>query len=214
LCGIRLTAMDALLAISLLIGFGAITPGPNNAIVMAAGMRGGLKAAHPLIAGVLVGGLIMLAVAWTGSTSLLDRFPEFAIFVTSTGAAYLAWMGSRMIWQPVQFGTNANNVTVQSWAIPGTSLEMIMFQFANPKAWTLLLTITALAAHDFHGVIGFFTLAGIFAALSGASLFFWALAGTVITNLVTDAPGIRRIEYIMGAVFILLGVALALSVLK
>ena len=64
--------MDALLAISLLISFGAITPGPNNAIVMAAGMRGGVTAAYPLIAGVLVGGLIMLAVAWTGSTNLLD----------------------------------------------------------------------------------------------------------------------------------------------
>lgn len=206
--------MDALLAISLLIGFGAITPGPNNAIVMAAGMRGGVTAAYPLIAGVLVGGLIMLAVAWTGSTNLLDRFPEFTLVVTCTGAAYLAWMGSRMIWQPVRSGPNANNVTVQSWAIPGTSLEMILFQFANPKAWTLLLTVTALAVHDFHGLIGFFTLAGIFAALSGASLFVWALAGTVITNLVTETPGIRRIQYIMGAVFILLGGALATSVFK
>lgn len=156
----------------------------------------------------------MFAMAWTGSTNLLDQFPELTLVVTCTGAAYLAWMGSRMIWQPVQSGVSTNNLVVQSRAIPGTLLEMIMFQFANPKAWALLFTITALAAQDFQGVIGFLTVAGVFIALSGASLCIWALAGTVIANLVTETPGIRRIEYIMGAVFILLGVALALSVLK
>ena len=214
LYGIWLTAMDALLAISLLIGFGAITPGPNNAIVMAAGIRGGVSTAHPLIAGVLVGSLLMLAVTWTGSTNLLDRFPELTIVVTCTGAAYLAWMGSRMIWQPAQSGASTENLVAQSRTIPGTLLEMIVFQFVNPKAWALLFAVTALAADDFQGVFGFFTLAGIFLALSGASLCIWALAGTVIANLVTEAPGIRRIELIMGAVFILLGVGLTLSVLK
>ena len=61
--------MNTYYAVAALIALGALTPGPNNLVVLGAGARGGLWAALPPIAGIVAGSLAMLAVVAAGARS-------------------------------------------------------------------------------------------------------------------------------------------------
>ena len=95
--------METLIAVIAVLGVGAVTPGPNNFMVMAAGARGGLPAAAPVIGGVIAGGLVLLALAWSGVAAALESAPRLRLVLTSGGAAYLAWLGGGMIWETRRF---------------------------------------------------------------------------------------------------------------
>ena len=65
--------MQALIASATLVFAAAITPGPNNFLVLRIALENGVRAALPAIAGVVLGGLAMLALA-----QLRDRASNFA----------------------------------------------------------------------------------------------------------------------------------------
>ncbi|HET9473144.1 MAG TPA: LysE family transporter, partial [Steroidobacteraceae bacterium] len=54
----------------------AITPGPNNFIVMEAGARGGLVSAGRATLGVILGSLLLLALILAGVGHFLEKFPQ------------------------------------------------------------------------------------------------------------------------------------------
>ena len=59
--------MNSLLAVIAIVTVAAITPGPNNFIVMNAAARGGLDAVLPAITGVVGGSLFLMAIIWAGA---------------------------------------------------------------------------------------------------------------------------------------------------
>jgi threonine/homoserine/homoserine lactone efflux protein len=206
--------LEAIVAIVLLVGVGAITPGPNNVIVMAESARGGFRAALPPISGVIVGALAMLATVWFGAHALLDRFSLFRLIVTSAGSAYLAWMGVRMIWLSTKNAARSPDSLSHSKLSTATLFGMAAFQFANPKAWTLLLAVTALAATDLHGAVGFVTLATIFSVISAICLCIWAIAGTALSRTFAGTTAIPLIEQLLGFTLIILALVLAVGVMN
>jgi hypothetical protein len=58
--------MNALMAVAGFITVAAVTPGPNNLVVMRTAMRAGILGALPAIAGVVVGGIVLLSLATLG----------------------------------------------------------------------------------------------------------------------------------------------------
>jgi threonine/homoserine/homoserine lactone efflux protein len=57
----------------------AITPGPNNFIVMEAGARGGLVSAGRAAFGVILGSVLLLALILAGVGRVLEQFPQLAL---------------------------------------------------------------------------------------------------------------------------------------
>ena len=57
----RTFVMYRLFAVCGLLCVAAITPGPNNLVVLRASSQGGIRAALPAIAGIVLGGLLLLA---------------------------------------------------------------------------------------------------------------------------------------------------------
>ena len=71
----------------------AITPGPNNFIVMEAGARGGLVSAGRAALGVILGSVLLLALILAGVGRFLEQFPQLGAVLSLTGGTYLAWLG-------------------------------------------------------------------------------------------------------------------------
>ena len=187
--------MEPLLAVAGFVSVAALTPGPNNLIVMAAAARGGLAAAAPAIAGVVAGSIALLALVWSGAGAAFDAAPALRGALTLAGALYLVWLGVDLIRRGGGDGGPAM-AALPAGTVPG----MAAFQLLNPKSWVIVLTATAAAHGDMAGGLG--GLVVLFASISGICLTLWALAGAAITERLTRPGASRRFDRAMGALLI------------
>ncbi len=193
--------MDPLLAVAGIITVAAITPGPNNFIVMAAAARGGIAAAVPPIVGVVGGSLALLAIAWTGVGALFEAAPRFRLILLVCGALYLAWLGVALIWRTRDGPSN-------DAGLPSSALGLALFQLLNPKSWVLILTATAAMSGETSGLTA---LAATLAAVTIPCLALWAFAGSAIAHWLRRAQARRRFDRAMGGLLIASAAVLAMS---
>jgi threonine/homoserine/homoserine lactone efflux protein len=80
----------------------ALLPGPVVTLVIANGLRHGSRAALTNIAGVQAGLAILIGIIAIGLTSLMATMGYWFDWVRFAGAAYLAWLGVKLIRAPVE----------------------------------------------------------------------------------------------------------------
>ena len=79
----------------------ALLPGPIVTLVIANGLRHGTRAALTNIAGVQAGVAIVIGIVAIGLTSLMATMGYWFDWVRFAGAAYLVWLGIKLIREPV-----------------------------------------------------------------------------------------------------------------
>lgn len=72
-------------------------PGPGNLALVTATSKGGVRAGLACTAGIVVGDQVLLWLAVAGLATVLAAYPAAFHAVQWLGAAYLAWMGLRML---------------------------------------------------------------------------------------------------------------------
>jgi threonine/homoserine/homoserine lactone efflux protein len=80
----------------------ALLPGPVVTLVIANGLRHGTRAALTNILGVQVGLSIVICIVAIGLTSLMATMGYWFNWVRFAGAAYLIWLGFKLIRAPVE----------------------------------------------------------------------------------------------------------------
>lgn len=198
--------MESLIAIAGFLFVAAVTPGPNNAIVLAAAARSGLTGAMPAIAGVLTGSLALLALVWAGADTLFDAAPAARRTLLVAGTLYLAWMGGGMICRSV--GTEEPGSAPRE--LPDSAFGVAAFQILNPKSWVLVTTASAaISGGGLDGIGGLAGLAAMMAVIPGLCLTLWAIAGVAIADRLRRHEARRRFDRIMGGLLIVAAVLLA-----
>lgn len=184
--------MPTLAAIALALIAAAITPGPNNFIVMRAASAQ-LRDALPAIGGILIGSLLVLAIAGLGLGTAFASMPRLRDLAAIAGAAYLAWLGLRLILPRTAGGPESG--LPRHWA------ALIAFQLANPKGWIMMLTLVAAlpadAAHS-HWV----RLIPLVIAIPGLCLLLWALFGRALGRLLQNERARRAVDRVFGLLLI------------
>ena len=190
--------MHQLFAITALLWVAALTPGPNNLVVWRAAGRGGMRAAMPAIGGIVLGGMLLLAVAALGADVAFAAHPLLRGWVGVIGALYLAWLGTTLAASglaPHRGGPNAAGP-----ALPAGMLGLVGFQFLNPKSWVMVLTV--LAAIPIASMRDYVMLAGLFVLIPGLSLLLWAVLGAALSRWLTRSAVGRSVDVAMGAVLV------------
>lgn len=77
--------------------FIVILPGPNSLYVMSIASRFGIKTGYLGALGVFTGDLILILCTALGAASLLHAFPWLFILLKVVGAAYLSYLGIRLL---------------------------------------------------------------------------------------------------------------------
>src|SRR6266511_4206985 len=80
----------------------ALIPGPVVTLVIANGLRHGTRAALINIAGVQAGLTIVIGIVAVGLTTLMATMGYWFDWVRFAGAAYLVWLGVKLIRSPVE----------------------------------------------------------------------------------------------------------------
>ena len=108
----------------------ALLPGPVVTLVIANGLRHGTRAALTNIAGVQAGLAIVIGIVAVGLTSLMATMGYWFDWVRFAGAAYLVWLGIKLIRAPVE-GVDADAPPPPPRG--GFFLQGFLVLLSNPK---------------------------------------------------------------------------------
>jgi threonine/homoserine/homoserine lactone efflux protein len=188
-------------AIIVLVLVTAITPGPNNLIVLRAATRSGVMSAVPSILGIVLGSLGLLALVFAGAGAAFEAEPRLRAAVTIGGCVYLCWLGVNVI----RGSASAPSMEPGSDAVRGMA-SMFLFQFLNPKGWVMVLTASSVAGARF------WQLAIVFAVIPTVCLGIWAVLGAGMSRALRRPMVTAWFDRAMGILLVVSAAAIAMAV--
>jgi len=187
---------DLLLALTLFAFVSSITPGPNNLMLMASGANFGFRRTLPHMLGVVIGFTLMIVLVGFGLVQFFDIYPILHQILKVVSVIYLLWLA----WKIANAAPPEGDV--QSEGTPITFIQAALFQWVNPKAWTMALTaISAYTPDQTLYYVSLFAL--VFGIVNLPSVSVWTVLGEQMARFLTSAARLRAFNWAMAGLLIL-----------
>lgn len=198
--------MDRLLIFTILNFLGAMSPGPDFAIVTKFGLTGSRKAALYATFGITCALFVHVAYSLLGITLILKETPALYSAVQIVGACYLLYIAVPMLFLGKEGGEKLGAVDVKRAFMTGFWTNLL-----NPKATVLILSLFVqfLEPGDSLGLKMMFGLAVPLCALAWFSLYSCMLTHKAVVPIIQK--GQRPLTFCMGALLGLVGLVIILK---
>jgi leucine efflux protein len=185
-----------------------LIPGPGNLALITSTSKGGIVGGLAATMGVILGDQVLMWSAVAGVAALLAAYPQAFEAVQWVGAAYLAWLGFRML-------------TAKPGAAPVLNIkaghylrQAMTITLLNPKAILFYMAFFPLFVDPSRqqGLVTY----GFMAATIAVLTFLYGLTSTLLTHFLAEKvranPMISRVlEKVAGVFLIGFGIKLAVS---
>ena len=193
---------ELLIAISIYYVIMYATPGPNNSILTASGIKFGFVKTIPNIFGIPTGHSIQLILVCLGLGSLFLKFPYLLIVLKYLGATYLLYLAWKM------FGS-LNIKISEDKSTPLKYYEAILFQFVNPKAWVICITAVSLFYPEQENIfVGTLFMVIMSTIINIPSISVWAFGGSIIRKYLNNHKFKKIVECLLA--ILLIGTAISI----
>ncbi len=175
----------------------SMTPGPNNLLLAASGIRFGFCATIPQMVGVHMGYSALLIMVGLGLGAVFEAYPMLQDALRIAGTVYVLYLAWRIF---------------RGWAVPASNdsgapdrtgkdrpirfIEAFLFQFVNPKG--VIMAITVFAAYSIPGA-GMATnialIVGVAAVVNVLSVTTWAGFGAAVQGIAAREPAASIIRW-------------------
>jgi threonine/homoserine/homoserine lactone efflux protein len=174
------------------------TPGPNNAMLTASGMKFGFTRTLPHLIGISLGHIIQIGLTCFGLANLFLVYPQVQFYMKILCFLYLLYLGWKMIgsFSSIQKKTGR----------PLRFYEASLFQFINPKAWSIAVTVASGFFPTKENIVvgvAFVTITAAVINLPTCSL--WALFGSGLRKFVNNEKIKKLTEYLLAILLVLTG---------
>ena len=187
---------DLLLALTLFAFVSSITPGPNNLMLMASGANFGFRRTLPHLLGVGIGFTLMIVLVGVGLVQVFDLYPISHQILKLVSVIYLLWLA----WKIANAATPEGDV--QSEGTPITFIQAALFQWVNPKAWTMALT--AISAYTPDQTLYYVSLVAlVFGIVNLPSVSLWTVLGEQMARFLTSAARLRAFNWAIAGLLVL-----------
>jgi leucine efflux protein len=185
-----------------------LIPGPGNLALITSTGKGGVRGGLAATFGVIVGDQVLMWLAVAGVAALLAAYPAAFSAVQWLGAAYLAWLGWKML-TAKPGGAPVLHIRPRQYFQQAAVITLL-----NPKAIVFYMAFFPLfvdpARHQ--GLVSFGAMAATIAVLT----FAYGLIVTLLTHFLAERmranPAIgRALEKVAGLFLIGFGIKLAIS---
>jgi leucine efflux protein len=185
-----------------------LIPGPGNLALVTSTSKGGIRGGLAATLGVMAGDQVLMWLAVAGVAAVLVAYPAAFSAVQWIGAAYLAWLGFKML---IAKPGDAPILNIRPRQYFQQAMVITLF---NPKAIVFYMAFFPLfvdpAQHQ--GLVTFGAMAATIAALT----FAYGLIVTLLTHFLAERmranPVIGRVlEKVAGVFLIGFGIKLAMS---
>jgi threonine/homoserine/homoserine lactone efflux protein len=169
----------------------AITPGPNNAMLLASGVNFGVSKSVPHMLGICLGFGVMFLGIGLGGGAVFLAFPNLHTIMRAAGVVFLLYLA----WNIAKSGPMLD-ATV-AFGRPMTFLGAAAFQWVNPKAW--VMAIGAIATFlppegDWRAVAA---LASLYCLASLPCILAWTAFGVFLRRILKEPAPVRRFNITM-----------------
>ena len=176
----------------------AMTPGPNNFMLLSSGLTFGYKKTLAHILGVMVGFPVMIVAVGLGLGTVFEMYPELYDILKVVGIAYLLWMAWKIATSSSSMGSD------DEVKKPFTLLQAMLFQWLNPKAWVMLITaMGSFITSKEHAFLQVLFIAFTYLCIGFLSTNFWALGGVYLQKLLSNANKVMMFNRVMAVLIVL-----------
>ena len=181
------------------------TPGPNNAMLTASGLKFGFLRTLPHLVGIPLGHIFQIGLVCFGIGNLFLIFPDLQFYMKILCFIYLLYLG----WKIIGSFSLAEKDTKGR---PLKFYEASLFQFINPKAWTIAITV----ASGFFPTEESFLTAVMFITITAAvvcfpSICIWAIFGNSLRVFIKNEKTKKITEYILAILLVLTAITILLK---
>ena len=181
-----------------------VTPGPNNAMLTASGMKFGFVRTLPHLIGIPLGHMVQIALTCLGLGSLFLKFPELQFYMKILCFLYLLYLGWKMI--------GSFSLIKKDSGRPLKLYEASVFQLINPKAWSIAIAVASgffpTEENIFVGII-FVTTTGALICFPSTCL--WVIFGNSLRLFIKNIKTKKIIEYILAILLVLTAIVVLLK---
>ena len=172
----------------------SITPGPNNLMLMASGVNFGALRTVPHALGVCVGFTVMVGLVGLGLMRVFDAIPYSHDILKVVSSLYLLYLAYKLATTQSLGGAGASGTPMTFW-------QAAVFQWVNPKAWTMALTaMTVYAGDGSLQVVLLITL--VFGLVNAPSISVWVVAGERLRQFLSTPTRMRGFNLLMAALLV------------
>lgn len=183
-----------------------LVPGPGNLALLTSTSKGGVRGGLAATLGVILGDQVLMWLAVAGVAALLSASPAVFHGVQWLGAAYLAWLGGRMLF------SRSGAAPVLDFKPYQFLRQSMMITLLNPKAIVFYMAFFPLFVDPARneGILTFAIMAATIAVLT----FAYGLTAVLLTHFLAERlranPAVSRFLKRAAGVFLIgFGVKLA-----
>ncbi|MDF1857234.1 LysE family translocator [Pseudooceanicola sp.] len=173
----------------------SITPGPNNLMLLASGANFGFRRTVPHMLGISIGHSVMVMLVGIGLIRVFDAYPLSQTLLKVVAVAYMLWLA----WKIAHAA--APEVQDATGKRPLNFFQAALFQWVNPKAWTMALTAITVYAAD-RTLLTIAMVAAVFAMTNLPSICTWAAMGQQLRRLLTKPSRLRLFNWTMAILLV------------
>lgn len=187
--------IDILLALLMFAFVSTITPGPNNLMLLASGANFGFQKTLPHMFGIMSGVVIMIVLLGLGAMQVFESVTWSYDLLKTLCVLYMLYLASKIARSAPLSGSD--NVDSK----PFSFVQAALFQWVNPKAWTMALTAITLYSPE-RSVESVLIIALVFGVVNLPSISVWVLAGKQLQVWLSDARYLRYFNWTMAALLL------------
>ena len=173
----------------------SLTPGPNNLMLMASGANFGFRRSVPHMLGVAIGFTVMVLLVGLGLMQVFRAYPVSFQVLKVVSVVYLVYLAWRI-------GTAAPaEDELSAEGRPLTFVQAALFQWVNPKAWTMALTAVSVYSPS-HSVVAIGFVAAVFGAINLPCISLWTSAGQQLAAVLQSPRRLRVFNRVMAVLLL------------
>ena len=181
-----------------------VTPGPNNAMVLASGLKFGFLRSIPHMTGITIGHVTQLILVCLGLGKIFQVFPELQNILKILCAIYLIYLGYKIIGSFSKIKDDDSR--------PLKFHEAALFQIVNPKAWTISsMAASSFLPKDGNLIISILFISCIALIICPISISPWAAFGSGIKNLVKNNKIKVIIEFFLAFLLLITAILIVID---
>ncbi len=181
-----------------------VTPGPNNAMILASGLKFGFLKSIPHMTGITIGHVTQLILVCLGLGKIFQIFPELQNILKIICAIYLIYLGYKIIGSFSKIKDDDSR--------PLKFYEAALFQIVNPKAWTISsMAASGFLPKDGNLIISILFISCIALIICPISISPWAAFGSGIKNLVKNNKIKVIIEFFLAFLLLITAILIVID---
>ena len=175
------------------------TPGPNNSMLTTSGMKFGFVRTLPHLIGIPLGHIFQIGLTCFGLANLFLLYPQVQFYMKILCVIYLVYLGWKMI--------GSFSMVQNETGRPLRFYEDSLFQFINPKAWSIAITVASgFFPTEENIVIGVALVTVTAALICFPTISLWALFGSGLRIFVRNVKIKKIIEDLLAILLVLTGI--------